>query len=491
MEGISLNNVQSKIDPSLNLKKITTQIEGQYFDRKSARLSPKDLSHHLSAFSNAAGGVLAIGVEDDGEITGITTAQENVLRKAASEFLVVPPAMQIEILSCTSDAGVTSKIMLIHIAPCSDNVIKLKSGEVYLRVGDSSKKLTPEQYVSLEYSKGIKSFETNIIDEATFDDLDQDLIKQYIDKLGISVGSAEDILKARGLIRTKNGKSQITVAAILLFGKIPTQFLPCARVRFLKYEGISAGVGTAFNVVKDITIEKPLHILLTEMQIILKSQMREFQRLDRDGKFVKVPEYPDFAWLEGLVNAVTHRDYSISGDYIRISMFDDRIEFLSPGKLPSIVTVKNIRTTRFSRNPIIARVLSDFGWVRELNEGVKRIYVDMENLFLDPPEFSEPNGNTVSLLLRNNIAVRSIRTAETSISALTDMWKNLSGLDRELIYYIANIDHCTPKNLDSVVARSRPTITSHLKQLVALGAIIEHSSSPNDPTKYYTVKAKK
>ena len=52
--------------------------------------------------------------------------------------------------------------------------------------------------------------------------------------------------------------------------------------------------------------------------------MREFQTLDEDGTFKKHPEYPEFAWLEGLVNAVTHRDYSISGEHIRIKMFDDR-----------------------------------------------------------------------------------------------------------------------------------------------------------------------
>ncbi len=218
--------------------------------------------------------------------------------------------------------------------------------------------------------------------------------------------------------------------------------------------------------------------------------MREFQYLNRDGKFAKVPEYPDFAWLEGLVNAVTHRDYSIRGDYIRISMFDDRIEFLSPGKLPSIVTVENIKTTRFSRNPMIARVLSDFGWVRELNEGVKRIYIDMQNLFLDPPEFSEPNGNTVSLVLKNNIAVRSLRTAETSAIALAGIWDALSSLDKEIIYYIANVNRCTPKDLIDVMSRSRPTIVSHLKKLVELGAIVEHSSSLRDPTKYYTIQSK-
>ncbi len=124
--------------------------------------------------------------------------------------------------------------MLFHIAPCFDNIIKLKSGEVFLRVGDSSRKLTPEQYLSLEYSRGTKSFEATIIEDATLNDLDSSLMNQYVEISGVSASSAHDILKARGLIKEKSGKTQITVVAILLFGKIPTQFLQSARVRFLK-----------------------------------------------------------------------------------------------------------------------------------------------------------------------------------------------------------------------------------------------------------------
>ena len=114
-------------------------------------------------------------------------------------------------------------------------------------------------------------------------------------------------------------------------------------------------------------------------------------------------------------------------------MYDDRIEFSSPGRLPSIVTVDNIQTTRFSRNPVIARVLSDFGWVRELNEDVKRIYTDMASYFLDPPVFSEPNGNTVLLVLKNNIAARSLRRMESQRIVFDKRWESLSALDRETV----------------------------------------------------------
>ena len=288
----------------------------------------------------------------------------------------------------------------------------------------------------------------------------------------MNVSSPLDILKARGLIKQKDGHWEITVAAILLFGKIPTQFLPSARVRFLRYEGTTAGVGAGFNVVKDITIEQPLHRLITEGKQLIASQMREFQQLGKDGKFRKIPEYPEFAWQEGLVNAVTHRDYSITGEYIRVTMYDDRIEFLSPGKLPSIVTVENIQTTRFSRNPLIARGLTDFGWVRELNEGVKRIYTDMESYFLEPPVFSEPNKKTVKLVLKNNIASRSLRKMEGLKSISVEEWAKLRPLDRDIIYYIANVEQCTMKQLLKANG----------------GPVEEHSSAPNDPRKYYTIE---
>lgn len=478
----------SRIDPTLTIEKLITISESQFFDRKSARLAPKDLAHQLSAFSNASGGLVVLGIENDGTITGVSDAQENAFRQAAFDSLQIIPEYAIEEISCTLYNGETGKVLLFHISPCSNEIIKLKNGEAYLRTGDSSRKLSAEQLMALEYSKGIKSYESRIVEDASLDDLDKELIQKYVNILNPSVSSSLDVLKSRGLIKEKDGQFKITVAAVLLFGKAPTQFLPGARVRFLRYDGVIADVGANLNLVKDITIEKPLQYLLVEAQKLLESQMREFQQLSRDGVFKKIPEYPAFAWLEGLVNAVAHRDYSIQGDYIRITMFDDRIEFSSPGKLPSIVTVDNIQNTRFSRNPMIARVLSDFGWVRELNEGVKRIYTDMELFFLEPPVFSEPNGNTVQLVLKNNIAARSVRRITSHKLLFGKQWEQLGGFDRELVYYIANVDKCTPRSLMELTGKSRPTILSHIKMLVEMDVIDEHSTSPRDPTKYYTIK---
>lgn len=478
--------MRSTIDPTLTLEKLMTTPENQNFDRKSARLAEKELARHISAMANATGGVIALGIEDDGTVTGVDEEQENAFRKVPIDLLQTRPQYKVEVIT-TND----KRILLFHVEPSINDIIKRTNGDAFLRVGDSSRKLSSDEVTALEYSSGIRSFETRVISEATMEDLDWKLIEEYRQIVGASETTTPlDLLRARGVIKGPAEDPQITVAAIVLFAKIPTQFLPSARIRFLRYEGNEVHPGIDFNVVKDVTLEQPLHRILVDGKQLLANQMREFQQLTKEGVFKRIPEYPEFAWLEALVNAVTHRDYSISGDYIRISMFDDRIEFLSPGKLPSIVTVDNIQHTRFSRNPLIARVLSDFGWVRELNEGVKRIYTDMESFFLEPPVFSEPNGNTVSLVLKNNIAMRSVRKMENLKAISPKEWMKLEPLDQEIVYCIANSGKCTTRMLEKFTNKSRATLVKHLKKLSVEngGPVEEHSSSPQDPTKYFTVK---
>ena len=176
--------------------------------------------------------------------------------------------------------------------------------------------------------------------------------------------------------------------------------------------------------------------------------------MDNDGQFKTLPEYPEFAWFEGIVNAVTHRNYSIFGDYIRIMMFDDRLEIHSPGKLPNIVTVESIKHERFSRNPRIARTLTEFGWVREMNEGVKRIYSEMESYFLHEPKYTEL-GNKVVLTLENNIVSRHLRVNDKMAARITNRGRNFA--------------------------------SKLLKSLVNKEILEWHGTSRNDRNQYYTL----
>ena len=178
----------------------------------------------------------------------------------------------------------------------------------------------------------------------------------------------------------RDGK--LTVAGALLFAQDPSVMMPQARVRVLRYDGVRMETGERLNITKERTFCGPLPKVIEGAYALVSSMLRDFQFLGPDGKFQTVPEYPEFAWFEGLVNAVTHRDYAFRGDYVRVSMFDDRLEIVSPGPLPNIVTLDNMRETRYSRNPRIARTLVEFGWVRELNEGIPRIYSEMQGMLL-------------------------------------------------------------------------------------------------------------
>lgn len=322
------------------------------------------------------------------------------------------PAYQKEFIDVINCEGKLDRILLLHIFTSVDQVIRTNNDATFLRIGDRTKEMKGEDFRNLEYNKGTRHFEDECNMDAEISDLSEELLYAYKKKIGADDLSNEQVLRARGFIKKNGDKEYLTNAAVLLFAENVFQFYPNCRIRFIRYDGTAEQVGTKINIIKDVNLESPLLKLIDKAKDFVSSQLREFTALNQTtGKFQIVPEYPEFAWLEGIVNAVTHREYGMTGSYVKVTMFDDRLEILSLGKLPSIVTVNNIRHTRFSRNPRIARVLTEFGWVRELNEGVKSIYEDMEEFFLEEPMYSEPE-QTVKLVLKNNIVMRSMRQAD-------------------------------------------------------------------------------
>ena len=208
--------------------------------------------------------------------------------------------------------------------------------------------------------------------------------------------------------------------------------------------------------------------------------------MDNDGQFKTLPEYPEFAWFEGIVNAVTHRNYSIFGDYIRIMMFDDRLEIHSPGKLPNIVTVESIKHERFSRNPRIARTLTEFGWVREMNEGVKRIYSEMESYFLHEPKYTEL-GNKVVLTLENNIVSRHLRVNDKMMKKY-DEFNDLNDDEKAILHIMYNTgEKMTTALAARITNRGRNFASKLLKSLVNKEILEWHGTSKQDRNQYYTL----
>lgn len=465
--------------------------EGQYLDRKSARKKPSELLRHLVAFANADGGQLVIGIEDE-KLGNVISGFKDGRAYPIEEFKKIDRQLRENPLDITYDEipvknvnGEDDLILVISVEVSPNRVIVAPNDDVYLRQGDESVKLSYEQRTQLTYDKGQRFFEDEIVPDANLEDLDGDLIDDYKQRFDSKNLSNEEVLKARRLL--VNGK--LTKAAILLFGKYPSAFFPQARVRFQRFDGIDMGIGGQYNVVKEVTFDDALPILITKVRDFIRTQLREFQFLDTDGQFQILPEYPEFAWFEGIVNALTHRDYSVYGDHIRVMMFDDRLEIHSPGKLPNIVTIENIREERFSRNPRIARTLTELGWVREMNEGVKRIYSEMENAFLHEPIYSEP-GNKVVLTLENSITSRTLRVHD-SLESKFENYSTLSSDEKILLQYMYNTgESMTTKKAAELLNRSVSYSSKLLKNLRNQEILIWYGTSPKDRNQYYKLEIK-
>ena len=297
----------------------------------------------------------------------------------------------------------------------------------------------------------------------------------------------QDCFWPEDFARNEAGVLKITVAGVLLFAANPTRFLPGARLRFLRYEGVRAEVGTAMNIVKQEYIEGPLVKLLNRTLDVVGAQLRDFTALHPlEGVFVTVQEYPKFAWQEGVVNAVTHRAYNIHGDDIRIEMFDDRLLIRSPGKIPKMVDKNNIRESRYSRNPRIARALTEIGWVRELGEGVKRIYQEMEGAYLPPPVYEEA-GQTVLLILMNNIELRRKKRSARLNAKITAAWPTLAAEERRAAELAINQGKLTTVEYAAAISRSKNYAVKLLGKLEAAGLLQKHAKSVRDPNQYYTL----
>lgn len=390
------------------------------------------------------------------------------------------PPHNIEFLNVINRKGQEDRVLLIHIQPAHGTLIRTNKDDTYLRMGDKSCLLKGEALQQLEYSRQLLKFEETQAINAELSDLDEGIIEEYKKHIAASDLTNEQVLQARGFLI--NGKP--TFGALLLFARNIRQFYPNCRVRFLRYEGQEAKTGTRLNLIKDHTIEAPIPTLISKAIEFISSQLRDFSALDPEtGKFKTTSEYPEFAWQEGLINAITHREYALSGDYIRVIMYDDRLVIESPGKLPAPVTTKNIKHTRYARNTAISRVLNELGWVKELNEGVKRIYTDMEESFLNPPLYTEPqDAPSVKLLLFNNIDVRrKCRVDSISQKIGIDNWNTLDDITKSILTYLSTVNDAGNKELVHITGYSPNTIMRRLRILMQSGLVRSHglNTSPN------------
>ena len=373
----------------MTIEEILSKEESQTFDRKSIMIKPTDLSDTVCAFANADGGVIVIGVSDKHrriEGVGKYKGLLNEILRVPVDFCNPSVPLTTELVPCTNSEGAFDHVLLMRIE-ASSLLHSNQADEVYVRVGDKSKKLGFQDRLSLLYAKGLRSYEDEPVYGATIYDIDLGFVREYTSRIGYRKTPEEYIRQDNRFVTKKGNLEQVSVAAILLFGKNPQEFFPRARIRFVRYDGNEPKVGNDMNVIKDVCFEGRILDQVRDAVDYIKTQMKERTYLGNDGVFTFEEEYGEFVRTEVVLNAVTHRDYGIKGTDIQIKMFNDRLEVDSPGTFAGMVRKDNIRYTHFSRNPKIAAFLRDYGYVKEYGEGVDRMCLELEALGLPDPVF--------------------------------------------------------------------------------------------------------
>ncbi len=356
----------------------------------------REIARIVSGMANADGGTLVVGIDPDKSVTGIpyeAAALQSLIQAPAS--LVAPP------LSAAIEKIRLGNLLLLKFQIASGlDIHRVIGGRTFHRVATETPALPAEQIQSLKEAKRSVFYERQRPLKASYDDLDANAIEAFAHKIQDQREPQAILSRSYHLLDASGDPPTPNFAALLLFGKDPTLWHPRCGIDFVKFEGSERRHGAALNVVKRIRFETPLVRLIDEAVGRIKEHIRE-RTILHDLFFQERLEYPTFAWQEALVNAVAHRDYGITGASIEIWMFDDRIEVRSPGLPPPPVTLELLqqqKSIHFSRNPLIVRVLADLGYLKEMGEGIPRMFHEMEHHGLQPPQFSTQGfGFTVSL----------------------------------------------------------------------------------------------
>lgn len=451
---------------------LVRQKEDQWLERISARTQPRTLGDLIVGFANAEGGLIAAGIHD-GEIEGVAASSRmNDWRQAAMDFTQPPVRLRFELLPCTNSRGESDEIAVIEI-DASDRVHTTVKGETYLRVGDENRRLGPVEAQELRYDKGESTFDGSAVAGTGLDDLDSELLEAYLRSVSAS-RTPEQVLRARGLTVEKDGELVLTVAGLMVLGRAPQNHLPETSMRLLRYQGSSRESGTRANVVEDRRFEGSISRQIAAARGAVYEALPKAVRLQHEGIFSKSTLIPDVVWLEAIVNAATHRSYSHGGDHIRVEIFDDRLEVESPGRLPGLVRLDNIRSTRFARNPRIARAMSDLGYGRELGEGVDRMFEEMNRAGLPDPLYAERPGSVQVTLLADQLAGRILDRLP-------------SGSER-FVEFLSRGDRVTTTQAVDLLGVSRPTALKHLHELRRQDLIEHVGTSLKDPRGYWRLR---
>lgn len=371
--------------------------------RRKVRLVARDIGETLVAFANADGGTLIVGAEDDGNISGLTYAEDGIqiLRDAPKTHVHTQtplPGVRIHLVP------VEDKTVLIFEVQKGTRYVHLTSDGRCLQRRDTDTVPVASEQIQFERHEQIsREYDRQWIDGATMADLSTNLLARVTETVSPGL-SLEKCLQTLGLAEFVAGSLRLRGAALLLFSENIGKWHPRSEVRIQQIAGPELLTGGDYNVIRDETYAGNVLEILSEGW----EHIRQFlvQRRFAGGTFQFQTTYPEDACREAFVNAIAHRDYSIEGRSIEILVFSDRLEIRNPGRLLSTVKLSELRKgigVHDSRNTYIARVLRELGYMQEMGEGIRRISALMNGHELAPPEINSVDHSFLIIFSQRNI----------------------------------------------------------------------------------------
>jgi len=327
------------------------------------------LAQEMIAFSNTLGGMLIIGVADDGSISGLTRVDmgrlNNLVSNAASQQ--IKPSINPITENIILDDGL---IMLVHVAKGISKPYMDKNGVIWVKSGADKRKATAREEIQRMYqSAGLLHGDATPVPTMLVTDLDRMVFSEFYEKQYGERLDEQDLPLSQTLHNLNISQDGVlNIAGALLFGKNTAYRLPAFIVKCVTYPD------TVVDVEHYVDSQDMSGILKQVFDDTLGFVLRNIRRVQNGQNVNSLGQLavPKIVFEELIANALIHRDYFVSAP-IRIFVFSDRIEIISPGHLPNNLTIENIKSGNSNiRNPILASFATKILPYRGLGSGILR-----------------------------------------------------------------------------------------------------------------------
>ncbi len=437
---------------------VLRQSEGHFLEVKSIEVLPARLSKTVAAFANADGGELYIGIDEDktaGRYSwrGFPTIEAgNSHLQVFEDLFPLGTDFAYTFLECEGYPGIILRVSVLKTGA----IKKATDGQIYLRRGAQNLPVsTPSAVKQLEYTKGLSSFESELLNVDSSLITNSIPIIEFMLKVVPTADPAAWLSKQQVL---RDGRP--TVAGVVLFAEEPQALLPkrCG-IKVYRYR-TKDSTGSRETLAADpSTVEGHAYSQIREAVSKTTSVIGEVRKLGSDA--LETIEYPPDTLHEIITNAVLHRDYSVADD-IHVRVYDNRIEVESPGRLPAHITPRNILTERFARNGTIVRLINKFPNPpnKDVGEGLNTAFAAMTKLGLKEPVIVEKENSVlvtikheplaspeemICVFLETHVTIRNKEAREISFihedHKIRSIFKRL--VKRELLEKVPGTDRST------------------------------------------------